>query len=104
MICDVETFTQSPPGDFKCNSTVVAIGYCINGRVVPPYLDYVKCYCVRHCYSNQYILLLLLLILLLLLLLPLKPHPYPIAYSCYRSHKSSYGNFSPKIGCYGNDP
>jgi len=45
MICDVETFTQSPPGDFKCNSTVVAIGYCINGRVVPPYLDYVKCYC-----------------------------------------------------------
>jgi len=23
--------------------------------------------------------------------------------SCYHSHKASYGNFSPKIGCYSND-
>jgi len=34
---------------------------------------------------------------------PLKPIRNQLA-SRYRSHKASYGNLRPKIGCYGNNP
>ena len=34
---------------------------------------------------------------------PLKPLHNQLP-SRYRLHKASYSNFSPKIGCHGNDP